>query len=227
MATDKFGNITSQDYFILHELLSYSFYWVNRNVYRTAFDIGANLGMDSIMLNRFGYEVYAFEPDPLLCEMLNKNISLNQCSDIHVYQKAISDRCGIVDFVRVKGNTTASHILGARSFYGETECLKVEAITIQDIGIYPDLMTMNVEGYEKNIVQSIDYPFWEKMDALIEIHNEENAEEIFNYFSASDINIFSQKLGWQKISKVEEMPTTYKEGHIFVSRKEKMNWEEA
>lgn len=220
-----YGTFTSYDFFgSLHEMPLYSFYWINRDIYKTALEIGANLGVDSIILSRFGYEVHSFEPDPLLYEKLVRNISLNQCKNIYTYQKAVSDRPGTVDFVRVLGQTAANHILGSRDFYGEAEYLKVEAITFADIGIQPDLMKINVEGHEKIIVPSISYPVWEKMDAFIEVHSEENTKSIFNYFLGTDINIFSQKTGWQKVKTLEDMPFLQRAGYIFVSKKQEMPW---
>jgi len=219
------GNLTSYDFFLLDELILHSFYWINRNRYRTAFDFGANVGIDSIILSRFGYEVYSFEPDPLFYKILVKNVSINQCKNIHTYQNAVSGSSGVVNFVRVKDNTTASHILGARDSYGEVDHLKVETITFQDIDVNPDLVKINVEGHEKNVVSSIDCNDWENFDAFIEIHNQENSEGIFNYFLGSCINIFSQKLGWQQVAKIEEMPMDNKEGYIFVSKKQEMPWQ--
>ena len=62
------------------------------------------------------------------------------------------------------------------------------------------------------------------IDAFVEIHNDRNGEEIFNYFQDSGINIFSQSLGWQKINSLEEMPVTNKVGYVFVSSKPEMPW---
>ena len=218
------GTFTSYDFFELHEMPLYSFYWINRDKYKIAVEIGANIGIDSIILNRFGYEVHAFEPDPLLYEIFLKNIQLNKCN-IQTYQKAISNAPGVVDFVRVKGNTAHNHILGAKDYYGDAEFIKVESITFEEIGVQPDLMKINVEGYEKYIVPSIKYPVWERMDVFIEVHNPENSKLIFEYFIGTNINIFSQKEGWQKVKKLEEMPLSSREGYIFVSKRQQMPWQ--
>jgi len=220
------GNLTSYDFFSMDEMVLYSFYWINRDKYKVVFDIGANVGIDSIILSLFGYEVYSFEPDPSLYEVFQKNINLNRCDKIHPFKKAISDSSKIADFVRVEGNTTASHILGARDFYGDAEYFKVETMTFLDVGIQPDLIKINVEGHEKYLVPSIAYPIWKNMDAFIEVHNKESSELIFKHFCESDLNIFAQKLGWQKVKVIEEMPVENKEGYVFVSSKQEMPWQE-
>jgi FkbM family methyltransferase len=218
------GTFTSYGFFELHEMPLYSFYWINRDKYKVAVEIGANIGIDSIILNHFGYKVHAFEPDPLLHEIILRNIQLNKCKNIQANQRAISNAAGVLDFIRVKGNSAHNHILGAKDFYGESECIKVEAITFEEIGVQPDLMKINVEGYEKYIIPSIQYPVWEKMDVFIEIHSPENSKVIFDYFIGSNINIFSQKQGWRKVKKFEEMPLSSSEGYIFVSKRQHMPW---
>ena len=82
------GNIDSYSFFALGEFILYSYYINNKDKYNKVFDIGANLGIDSIILGKIGYEVHAFEPDPRtvdkfknIVEMnnLTKNITINNC----------------------------------------------------------------------------------------------------------------------------------------------------
>jgi len=218
------GNLHSYEMFRVIGMIQYSFYYKNRKNYKIAFDIGANIGLDSIILNKFGYEVHAFEPDQQSYSILLKNIELNSCKNIHSYPKAISNYKGVANFVRVKGNTTASHISGSRDFYGDVDHLKVETITFQDVGVCPDLMKINVEGHEKEIIPTIKSDQWEKCDAFIGIHNEENQRVIYNYFQEIDVNIFSQKIKWRKAKSIEDVPVTNKQGYIFASKKDAMPW---
>src|SRR5258708_2926961 len=60
----KMGAIDSVDLFGLDELIIFSFYRANRARYRRVLDIGANLGLHSIVMARCGFQVKAFEPDP-------------------------------------------------------------------------------------------------------------------------------------------------------------------
>lgn len=218
------GNLSSHDLFGLTGMIHYSFYFKNRNNYKIAYDIGASIGIDSIILNKFGYEVYAFEPDEQSYSMLIKNIEINCCEHIHPYPKAISNYTGAANFVRVKGNITANHIAGSRSFYGEVDHLKIETIAFKDVGVCPDLIKINVEGHEKVIIPSIPVDQWEKCDAFIGIHNEENQKIIFKYFQEIGVNIFSQKIGWKKAEGIEDVPATNKDGYIFVTKKDAMPW---
>ena len=61
----KMGNRDSLDLFDMDELIIFSFYWVNRDKYRNILDIGANIGLHSLILSKCGYQVNCFEPDPV------------------------------------------------------------------------------------------------------------------------------------------------------------------
>ncbi len=218
------GNLNSFDFFSMAECVLYSFYHVNRNRYKVAFDIGGHIGIDSIILSRFGYEVYTFEPDKENFKHLVANAELNGCGNIYAFNKGISDKRGAKSFVKVMGNTTANHIAGERSYYGDYEFSEIEVMRFEDIEASPDLIKINVEGHEKVIVKSIPEIVWKRADTFIEIHNQENREEIFDYLKALDVNIFSQKTGWQSVKSISDMPASNKEGYIFISSKDEMPW---
>src|SRR5947207_6307227 len=111
----RMGAIDSIDLFGLDELIIFAFYWANRARYRRSVDIGANIGLHSIVMARCGFAVRAFEPDPVHIEMLRANLALNGVSGVEVVEAAVSDRNGTTEFVRVKGNTTGSHLSGAKA----------------------------------------------------------------------------------------------------------------
>lgn len=218
------GNVSSHDLFNLDELILFSFYAANRDRYHTAFDIGANLGLHSIVLSRLGYVVHAFEPDPAHYEWFVKNTAANGCSNVRAIRKAVSDRSGVTSFVRVKDNTSASHIAGSREFYGDVEYLEIETIALQDLDVEPDLIKIDTEGHEKTVLLSIDLDQWQRVDAIAEVQHADNARAIFEHFHGTGVNVFAQSLGWRTVDRLEDMPRTNKEGHIFISRKPAMPW---
>src|SRR5690349_11853642 len=59
----RMGAIDSVDLFGLDELILFAFYWANRSRYRRSVDIGANIGLHSIVMARCGLAVRSFEPD--------------------------------------------------------------------------------------------------------------------------------------------------------------------
>lgn len=60
--------------------------------------------------------------------------------------------------------------------------------------------------------------------ALIEIGAPENAGAVFDHFSSTGINIFSQKRGCALVGSLDDVPFSYKEGSVFVSAKPVMPW---
>ena len=218
------GNLES-DIFLhaIEEFVIRAYYARNRKNYNTFFDVGANVGHDSLIAATLGWQVDSFEPDPENYRKLQKNIKLNGFSNIRVHCEAISDTSGEFNFVRVKGNTTASHIAGSRNYYGEVDKINVSAITFADIGFLPDLMKMNIEGYEAKVITSIPMTVWRSIDCFVALHNEEVKKSIYEYFNGTDINLFSQKIGWEKVYVIEELALE-KEGYVFISGNNEMPW---
>ena len=70
----KMGAIDTLDLFGLDELIIFSFYWINRDRYKNSADIGANLGLHSILMGRCGWHVDAYEPDPIHARLLERNL---------------------------------------------------------------------------------------------------------------------------------------------------------
>ena len=221
----KMGAKSSLDLFGLDELIIFSFYWVNRFRYKKILDIGANIGLHSIILSKCGYEVDLFEPDPIHFEILERNLHLNNISNVKKHKAAVSIKNGEADFVRVLGNTTGSHLSGFKNSYGELEKFKVSIVSIEDYIENADLVKMDVEGHEAEIITKIDAKYFCKTDLMIEVGTSENAKLIFNHLQKNRINMFSQKNNWEKVNKVEDVPTSHRDGSLFISTKDQMPWQ--
>ncbi len=221
----KMGAVDSLNLFDIDELIIFSFYWENRNNYKKAADIGANIGLHSVILDKCGFEVRNYEPDPKHFERLKSNLSLNNSKKVQPFNAAVSSKAGEMEFVRVVGNTTGSHLAGSKANpYGELERFKVKVEAIGPIIEWADLIKMDAEGHEKEIILATTREQWLKTDAMIEVENKDNAKLLYDHFTKMGINLFSQKLNWQKVGKVEDMPAGYREGTLFVTAKKEMPW---
>ncbi|MES2686058.1 MAG: FkbM family methyltransferase [Pseudomonadota bacterium] len=222
---EKMGAIDSIDLFGLDELLMFAFYYRNRKNYKHAADIGANLGLHSIVLSMCGIKVEAYEPDPSHAEKLIRNLSLNGVENCTVHKAAVSEKHGTMQFVRVLGNTTSSHLAGAKANpYGELERFDVAVHDIKTIAERVDLFKIDAEGHEAVLLTALPFEAWNKVDAFVEIGTAENARVVFDRFANSNVNIFSQKLGWRKVMVIGDLPFSYKEGGVFLSVKPVMPW---
>ena len=221
----KMGAIDSLNLFDIDELIIFSFYWSNRRRYKRVLDIGANIGLHSIILDKSDFEVRSFEPDPVHYEQLKKNISLNKCNHVKAFNAAVSSKSGEMEFTRVLGNTTGSHLSGSKKNpYGDLDRFPVNVEAIAILIGWADLIKLDAEGHEKEILTSTKKDQWLKTDAIVEIENQENAESVFEHFEMLGVNLFSQKINWQQVKSVQQMPTSYREGSLFISSKENMPW---
>jgi FkbM family methyltransferase len=223
---EKMGAIDSIDLFGVDELLMFSFYHRNRGRYARAADIGANLGLHSILLTLCGSTVDAYEPDPAHHEKLIRNLSLNDINNCTAHKAAVSEKDGTMQFVRVLGNTTSSHLAGSKANpYGELERFDVAVHDIKAIAERVDLFKIDAEGHEAVLLNALPIEAWSRVDAFVEIGTPENARDVFERFHKTGVNIFSQKRGWSCVEKIEDVPATYKEGGIFISAKPVMPWQ--
>ncbi len=221
----KMGAIDTLNLFDIDELIIFSFYWANRRHYKKVVDIGANLGLHSILLSRCGYTVRSFEPDPWHFKILKKNLGLNKCFNVTPYNAAVSSERGTKEFIRVLGNTTGSHLAGAKAEpYGKLEKFPVQVEAFPELVSWADLVKIDAEGHEKEILLSTEKKHWRKTDAMVEIQNADNAKAVFKHFNKLGVNLFSQKTNWGSVKKLQDMPVGYKEGSLFISSKRKMVW---
>jgi FkbM family methyltransferase len=222
----RMGAIDSIDLFGLDELIMFAYYLRNRGQYRQAADIGANLGLHSILLAKCGIKVDAYEPDPKHFGKLQENLRMNGVADAcTLHMSAVSDKGGTTKFVRVLGNTTSSHIFGAKpSPYGDLEYFDVPVEDVRDVARAVDFMKIDAEGHEAVILKALPIATWGRIDAFVEIGSAENARQVFDHFDRNGVNMYSQKQGWERVERIDHMPANYKEGGIFVSAKSRMNW---
>ncbi len=220
----RMGAIDSLDLFGLDEFIIFAFYNRNRSSYRCVADIGANLGLHSLMLNRSGFSVRSFEPDPTHASIFRRNVSLNHALDVELHEAAVSVEDGEAEFVRVLGNTTGSHLAGAKDSYGDKETFRVKVQAVQPLFQWADLIKMDAEGHEADMICSTSAVDWKGTDMIVEIGNAANAKRVFQHLTSLGVRIFAQKIGWQSVLILDDMPTSHRDGSLFISLRDSMPW---
>jgi FkbM family methyltransferase len=222
----KMGAIDSTHLFGLDELIIFSFYLRNRKRYSRTADLGANLGLHSLILALLGVHVDSYEPDPVHFAVFSENIKRNALERfIKPHQAAISNESGTMEFVRVLGNTTSSHLSGAKSdAYGELERFPVQVVNIREVMKDRDFIKMDVEGQEAKIVLTTEKNDWARCEMILEIGTSENAELILEHCSRLGLRMFVQKKGWERVRALSDVPTSYRDGSAFITAQEVMIW---
>lgn len=221
----KMGAVDSLDLFDLDELIIFSYYWNNKSKYKNVLDLGANIGLHSVILSKCGFNVRSFEPDPVHFEVLKNNLHSNNCLNVEPINAAISYKDGQMEFVRVVGNTTGSHLAGSKDYsYGDLERFSVNVNSIKPMLEWADLVKMDVEGHEKDIFKNTSPDIWRKVDVILEVQDEKSASIVFDFFKNSRINLFSEKTNWAQVKSIDDMPKNYHDGSLFITSKENMEW---
>lgn len=220
------GNVDSTNLFDLDELIIFAMYLKSKGVYKRCLDIGSNLGLHSIVMSKLGMKVTAYEPDPLHYGQLLDNLKINGSLDaVCPCPIAVSSNSGKAEFTRVLGNTTGSHLTGSKKgAYGALDFFEVNVSAINEILGDTDFIKLDAEGEERNILCSIPTEHWNRLDVIAEVGNTENAQCIYEYLSETGVNIFSQRKYWDQVKTPKDMPRSYRDGSIFITRKSSMPW---
>ena len=219
------GQINTTHLLGIDELIIFAFYLANKRNYKKVADIGANIGLHTIILLKLGYEVSSFEPDPQHCAQFEVNMVENSVDNAFKLNRvAVSDMDGTVGFTRLNDNSTGSHIAGAKRAYGDLEQFNVDCVQFAKILRQNDLIKADVEGHEAVLLKSTVAADWTSSDALFEIGSYENAQQIYDHMNIIGVSIFPQKIGWRKALSVYDLPAHHTEGSVFISMRSEMNW---
>lgn len=83
---------------------------------------------------------------------------------------------------------------------------------------------MDVEGSEIILLSAISERNVLQTEFMVEIGNPENARLLLVEMKRLGLNAFSQKNNWARVHSVEDLPTSHREGSIFLSLKSQMDW---
>lgn len=215
------GKVDSLDLFGPNELIIFAFYAHNAKRYRKVLDIGANLGLHSILMCALDWEVRAFEPDLEIFQKMVVNTDANYWGAQMPLRKraAVSDRDGEAQFVRVLQNLTGSHLEGYKESYGPRETVTVPTVDCRPLFDWADLAKLDVEGHEGVLLNCVTAKHLEHLDLICELRGTREAAQVLAHFGALDCPIYTQKNGWKPAACMADMPTKHQEGSIFVSKR--------
>jgi|688.fasta_scaffold389819_1 FkbM family methyltransferase len=169
----KRGTVHTSDLISLDDLLAFGMY---QRLYLSGkyfVDIGANIGLHSIVAAKIGYYTISFEPDEPTFSELSKNFSINKISSKQVsptkmpiklekikasllIKAAVSNFSGEANFIRIADNFFGNHIKGMKNLvYGEHSEHKIQVVSGQILTAYPGVIKIDAEGADSRVLHSL------------------------------------------------------------------------
>lgn len=151
-------------------------------------DIGANLGMYSIIARELGAQAYSFEPEPIHVEFLKRNPNIYT----QFYNIALSNEKGVAKFYvgpdsnlgsssLIQGKVTDKNTVYDNSIEVPTERLD-NIITDKNILKLIRIIKVDVEGNEENVVKGFEKILnYIKPDIWCEVRSEESSRNSGSY----------------------------------------------
>lgn len=128
---------------------------VSRQVPRdaTVIDVGANIGLSTILLARMAARVIAYEPSPPNVAFLRRNLDLNGITNVEVRAAAASSEPGTLRF-HVAQFGAGSHVVASGHVSGATiPTVDVPAVRLDDEAFPPiAFIKIDAEGHEPDVL---------------------------------------------------------------------------
>ena len=117
------------------------------NPQSTVWDIGANVGLYTLLASRKAARVTAVEPLPDNVRYLERHLQLNKISNVEIVAAAVGGECGRQSF-SIGENRSIGHL--------GSGLLEVDVITLDSLFAKygpPDVIKIDVEGAEYSVLQ--------------------------------------------------------------------------
>ena len=98
---------------------------------------------------------------------------------------------------------------------------EVEVIDAKELSNKYDLIKMDIEGSEVDVLSALNPSTFEKTDIIAEVSTEITRSLLWDLCNKLNLKIYAQKIGWLSIRKIEDLPTSHREGSIFISKRNK------
>ena len=220
----KYKNLTSLDLLSPEDIFLFSRYVKNYPTINHFIDIGANIGLHSLIAKKIGYSVISFEPDSetfsLSKEFFNENniefVELNENvvfgeilvkkpGQLLLVQAAVSDFNGYTKFTKILDNPTANHLSGRKmNVYGELLEQTVRVVCLDQLNLEA-VIKIDAEGEDAIILQSLLSS--ESLIGMVYLCDWriETRQDIFNLLSKNSLSSYNPFFR-RKIENINDLP---------------------
>jgi len=163
-------------------------------------DIGANIGYYTLLFARLVGDtgkVYSFEPDPRNFLLLEKNVQINNYSNVLLEKKAVSNKSQKSQLYMTEFTPVSSMHKGNSSIIDEID---IDVVTLDDYfkinPIRPDFIKIDIEGYELNALKGMKSILQSSDKTKIMIEYNPLTKKVFNS-DPMDSLTFLDELGYK------------------------------
>ncbi len=138
--------------------------FVNKDYYFNAasespliIDVGSNIGISLLFFKWLysGSKVIAFEADDQTFQLLSRNVEINHLEDVQLYNVAVADSEGTIDFY-YKPDLPGAHVNTVLKEKGLRASKKANAVLLSKyLDAEVDLLKMDIEGAETMVLQDL------------------------------------------------------------------------
>mgnify|MGYP006185907407 CR=1 FL=1 len=89
----------------------------------------------------------------------------------------------------------------------------------KDLSNKYDLIKMDIEGSEADVLSAFDVSTFDKTDIIAEVSTLETRSILWDFFKKLELPVYAQKIGWRRITCLDDLPVSHREGSIFISKR--------
>lgn len=179
--------IRTSEIFIFHEI--YESLQYNRHADFvpqsgwTVFDVGANIGVFTVLQAAQGARVYSFEPNPDSYSRLLRNVTANKLSDcVRLFPTALGDKRGMGSLHVIAGGTTGGVVTPVEA-RASASGVAVPIATLDEIvstlpGLSIDLLKIDAEGSEVSILRGGEQTLDHVQRIMVEYHSRDLLRQV-------------------------------------------------
>jgi FkbM family methyltransferase len=133
-----------------------------------AVDVGANVGylttLAAMLVGPMGH-VVAFEPGPENLARLRANLALNDCTNVTVVEKAVTNQVGDVEFFINSDDSGGNALWDPAQYPGNVKCLATPirltvpgttlGAELEELRLAPKVIKIDTEGAEQRVLEGM------------------------------------------------------------------------
>jgi FkbM family methyltransferase len=149
----------------------------------TVFDVGANIGVFTVLQATRGAMVYSFEPNPDSYGRLLRNVTANKLNDyVRLFPTALGDERGMGSLHVIGGGTTGGVVTPVNAQVSGSG-VAVPIATLDEVastvpGLSIDLLKIDAEGSEVAILRGGDRTLDRVQRIMVEYHSRELLSQV-------------------------------------------------